>query len=58
MVDAEFWADVNRWPRDTAQFTFLIRAVLEIGKARFPDEWTGKEPFTKPVQLLHPAPRK
>src|SRR5918993_743170 len=42
----KFWLSVGNWPRDPSGYVFLARAVHEIGKAMFPNEWTGREPTT------------
>lgn len=46
MVDFEdklFWITRSGWPSDAYGYVFLGRAVRDIGKALFPDEWTGHE---------------
>ncbi len=46
------------WPKASSQFVFLARAFDEVGKALFPDDWTGKEarsinmPATEKVREL------
>lgn len=42
----EFWRD-RAWPDDDQirGYTFLARAMLDIGHALFRDKWTGAEPF-------------
>lgn len=36
------------WPKDRDGKTFLLRAILEVGAAVFPDSWTGQEFWTAP----------
>jgi hypothetical protein len=47
-----FWAEPYRWPQDPAGYVFLARAVEAIGRARFGEEWAGKEVTTQFVQPL------
>jgi hypothetical protein len=47
MRQSLWWAENNStWPRDSRDWVFLARAVYEIGRARYPSEWTGDEPVT------------
>jgi hypothetical protein len=46
-----FWARASDWPRDAKEFIFLARAVDAIGKAIFPDDWTGTEPYIDPLSI-------
>jgi hypothetical protein len=40
------WFEKDRhWIGDPFGYVFLPRAMLEIGKALFPNEWTGGEPL-------------
>ena len=48
------WHRPNSWISDPFGYVFLPRAMLEIGKALFPDEWTGKEPTTP---IFFPLPK-
>lgn len=41
---SRFWGNPRPWPRDPAGYVFLARAVHEIGRAKFGDEWVGDEP--------------
>jgi hypothetical protein len=50
----EFWTQRYRWPRDTGDYVFLARAVHQVGKHLFGDEWRGDEPT---VKAPRPAPR-
>ncbi|HEX8447671.1 MAG TPA: hypothetical protein VF649_13785 [Sphingomonas sp.] len=34
----------NKWPKDIVGWIFLGRAIRQIGKALYPDEWKGSEP--------------
>jgi hypothetical protein len=43
MIIQNYWANPAKWPIDFADKVFLIRAVIEIGKAKFGDQWTGDE---------------
>lgn len=57
----EFWQD-RAWPDDDRYrgFTFLARAMLDIGHALFRDYWTGGEPYLslnpRPLPLPLPSP--
>ena len=46
-----FWLSPGRWPRDTADFVFLARAVDHIGKVLFEDVWVGTEPSVSDQDL-------
>src|SRR5262245_36104182 len=47
-MDRAFWSAPHRWPPDTSEHVFLARAYDQIGRARFPDDWTGEEAVTSP----------
>jgi hypothetical protein len=47
------WHNSANWISDPDGYVFLPRAMLEIGKALYPNEWTGAEPTT-PVFLSLP----
>ena len=47
------WHKPANWIGDPLGYVFLPRAMLDIGKALYPNEWTGAEPPT-PVFLLLP----
>jgi hypothetical protein len=47
------WHTPGKWISDPHGYVFLPRAMLEIGKALYPNEWTGAEPTT-PVFLPLP----
>jgi hypothetical protein len=47
------WHQSANWISDPDGYVFLPRAMLEIGKALYPNEWTGAEPTT-PVFLPLP----
>ncbi len=47
------WRTPTKWIGDPVGYVFLPRAMLEIGKALYPTEWTGAEPTT-PVFLPLP----
>ncbi|MEX2431486.1 MAG: hypothetical protein WD645_06150 [Dehalococcoidia bacterium] len=49
----KFWVNRN-WPEDAYGKVFLGRAVLRVGEAMHPDEWTGHEPGVD--TLLRPLP--
>jgi hypothetical protein len=49
-----FWTRPDVWPFDTRDYVFLARAVHQIGKHLFGDEWRGVEPT---VRAPKPAPR-
>jgi hypothetical protein len=55
-IDDEIWQNPSGWPRDTPEYVFLGRAVLEVGKVRFEDEWTGTEPTVRVIQPLPAHP--
>jgi hypothetical protein len=40
------WRTPNKWISDPHSYVFLPRAILEIGKALYPNEWTGAEAAT------------
>jgi hypothetical protein len=41
------WDTPNEWISDPVGYVFLPRAMLEIGRAHYPNEWTGDEPITR-----------
>ena len=47
------WHTPSKWISDPQGYVFLPRAMLEIGKALYPSDWTGAEPTT-PVFLPLP----
>jgi hypothetical protein len=47
------WRTPTKWISDPVGYVFLPRAMLEIGRALYPNEWTGAEPTT-PVFLPLP----
>ena len=47
------WHTPSNWISDPLGYVFLPRAMLEIGKALYPNDWTGAEPAT-PVFLPLP----
>lgn len=51
-----FWSSplmpIQTWPMQTEGYVFFGNAVLETGKARFGDDWTGNEP----VDWVIPTP--
>jgi hypothetical protein len=52
-----FWAKPQNWPHDPLGYVFLARAVANIGRAVFGDEWTGRESSTEGVRGLPPLRR-
>jgi hypothetical protein len=48
----DFWTKSYEWPRDGAGFIFLARALHLLGRAMFPDEWTGDETKIELYQSL------
>jgi hypothetical protein len=48
----QFWSENQSWPRDPVGYIYLARAVNQIGKATFGNEWSGADPGTKLPQLL------
>lgn len=57
MTDAmhSFWTDSRRWPVEMPGYVFLANAVNQIGKVRYPQSWTGDEPWTA---LVYPLPEE
>jgi hypothetical protein len=49
---ADFWQDQTAWPRDTQERVFLGRAVNQLGRALFGEEWTGEEPGVKTFSYI------
>lgn len=47
-----FWEERAKWPRDTADYVFLGRAVHRFGEAMYPGVWTGDESTAEPVMLI------
>lgn len=47
-----FWMNTSAWPRDPSGHVFLGRAFHQIGKAKFGDQWTGKEGAIRLPELL------
>lgn len=43
MLGSKFWANKYDWPFVTPGYTFFPDAFEEIGKALFPEDWTGEE---------------
>jgi hypothetical protein len=45
MIDEriKFWSNPARWPGDPPGYVFLARAVHEVGKTVYGEEWTGGE---------------
>jgi hypothetical protein len=41
----DFWTRQDLWPADPEGFTFLGRAVHDLGKKLFPHDWSGQEPY-------------
>jgi hypothetical protein len=52
MMALDFWARPDAWPLDPDGYVFLARAVEEIGRAMFGQDWTGKEVTTEHVRSL------
>jgi hypothetical protein len=48
-----FWSHPDKWPDDPPGHLFLARVVNDIGKAMFPDHWTGQE-WNESVPVLLP----
>ena len=44
-MSLSLWECPGEWINNPLGYVFLPRAMLEIGKALFPDEWTGNEPY-------------
>lgn len=38
-----FWSEIISWPVDTREYTFIARAVNEVGRQLFPEKWTSGE---------------
>jgi hypothetical protein len=53
-----YWFKQHLWPVDTHEHLFLARAVNEVGKALFGDDWTGTEPLSPFFRLLPVLPPK
>lgn len=54
MTYDSIWDDPQKWPsRDPAGYVFLARAVNAVGKALFPDGWTGSEVPTPRPYMSH-----
>jgi|GEM_PF-3837933 len=46
-----WWKNPSYWPIDRAEeYVSLFVATLSLGKAIFPQEWTGEEPYTQPLE--------
>jgi hypothetical protein len=52
MTALEFWARPHTWPHDSHGYVFLARAIEEIGRAMFGQDWTGEEVTTEHVRRL------
>lgn len=39
----DFWSEPELWPGDTSEKVFLARALDKAGRAKFSDQWTGRE---------------
>jgi hypothetical protein len=48
----KFWINEYRWPRDIQGYTFLCRAVLQVGKTIYGNDWTNTEPSVILIQKL------
>lgn len=44
----QFWTNPGSWPDDAYGYVFLARALLRVGRAMYPHEWTDSEPFAPP----------
>jgi hypothetical protein len=49
-----FWSEPKRWPRDTSEWVFLARAIIEVGECLHGEKWTGEEPTTPVDPALSP----
>jgi len=45
---SKFWINQSLWPDDAYGYVFLARALLRVGRAMYPHEWTDIEPFVAP----------
>src|SRR5262245_47916568 len=52
VIGRDIWQNEANWPRDTAEYVFLARAIGAVGKALHDDEWTGEDPITEPSGRL------
>lgn len=57
-MDPKFWGYEKAWPADYADNVFLARAYMTIGRAMFPQLWTGKEPLVRPETILPFLPKR
>jgi hypothetical protein len=48
----EFWSSPSSWPADPVGYVFLARAIGMVGRAMYPDEWTGAEVMAPVLTLL------
>ena len=48
----DFWSASESWPTDPVGYVFLARAFDELGRAMFPDDWTGKEALAADSKAL------
>lgn len=47
----KFWRKPDRWEADTSEYVFLANAVLQVGRARYPETWSDEDPgFYMPVR--------
>jgi hypothetical protein len=59
IVLSSIWErDRSAWPVDTENHVFLARALSEVGKALYGEDWTGDEPRTRKVSPLPSDPEK
>ena len=49
----QFWTQPDRWPIDSKSHLFAARAILELGRRRFGDNWSDTGPATA---LTEPLP--
>ena len=47
-----FWLQHQRWPRDPVGYIYLARAVNQIGKATYENDWSEADPGTELPGLL------
>jgi hypothetical protein len=50
-----FWRATRSWPLDSLAYSFLARAVDQVGQALYGAQWTGQEPST---EIMPPLPQQ
>lgn len=53
VLSVSLWGAPDNWPKCGSEVVFLADAVQKVGRAKFPDQWTGAEVLAR-VLMPHP----